>query len=108
MNGKLCLTKNIGKFLPVISKNISAGRRRITSLRKILPILCSLAFLSAHPLPAQTTSTEILGTVTDATGAAIPGATVTIVRVATGEKRETTTTDSGDNSFPLIEIGQYK
>jgi hypothetical protein len=58
-------------------------------------------------LKAQTTSTEILGTVSDPSGAVLPGATITITRVATGEKRETTTNDSGDYSFPLIEIGEY-
>ena len=37
----------------------------------------------------------------------IAGAKVTMFRVATGEKRETTTNASGDYSFPLIEIGEY-
>lgn len=64
-------------------------------------------WLAAGYAPAQTTSTEILGTVTDSSGAAIPGATVTMLRAATGEKRDTRTTASGDYSFPLIEIGEY-
>lgn len=63
--------------------------------------------LSGHCL-AQTTSTEILGTVTDSSGAVVPQAKVTLLRVATGETRETTSTSNGDYSFPLIEIGEYK
>jgi hypothetical protein len=59
------------------------------------------------PLAAQTTSTEVLGTVSDATGAIVPGAQVTLLRVATGEKRETVTDNAGNYSFPLIEIGDY-
>ncbi len=55
----------------------------------------------------QTTSTEILGTVTDATGAVVPGAKVTLLRSATGERRGTQTSSTGDYSFPLIEIGSY-
>jgi hypothetical protein len=58
-------------------------------------------------MAAQTTSTEVLGTVTDASGAVVPQAKVTLLRVSTGEKRETTTDNAGNYSFPLIEIGEY-
>jgi hypothetical protein len=56
-------------------------------MKKISVILCWLSFSLGCPvaLLAQTTSTEILGTVTDPSGAAVPGATVTILRVATGK-----------------------
>jgi hypothetical protein len=59
------------------------------------------------PVAGQTTSTEVLGTVTDSSGAVVPGAQVTLLRVATGEKRETTTDNTGNYSFPLVEIGDY-
>jgi carboxypeptidase family protein len=59
-------------------------------------------------LCAQTTSTEVLGTVTDASGAVVVGAQVTLFRVATGQRRETVTTATGDYSFPLIDIGEYR
>ncbi len=59
------------------------------------------------PLFAQTTSTEVLGTVTDPTGAVVSNAKVVLLRIATGQTRETLTTSSGDYSFPLIEIGEY-
>lgn len=58
-------------------------------------------------LVAQTTSTEVLGTVADATGAVVPNAAVTLLRTATGEKRQAVTDNSGNYSFPLIEIGNY-
>ncbi len=61
----------------------------------------------AAGLHAQTTSTEIVGTITDPSGASIAGAQVTLRRLATGQKRETVATLSGDYSFPLIEIGEY-
>jgi hypothetical protein len=61
----------------------------------------------AVPGFAQTTSTEVLGTVTDATGAVVPGAEVSLLRVATGERRQTKTDATGNYSFPLIEIGDY-
>src|SRR5205814_756256 len=41
------------------------------------------------------------------TGAVVPGARVTLLRIATNERRETVTNPSGGYSFPLIEIGEY-
>src|SRR5713226_288392 len=63
-------------------------------------------FCVAHAT-AQTTSTEVLGTVTDSSGAVIPAAKVTLLRVGTGERRYEATDSSGNYSFPLIEIGDY-
>lgn len=63
--------------------------------------------LCVAPSAAQTTSTEVLGTVTDPTGAVVPGAKVTLLRTQTGEKRLGETDASGNFSFPLIEIGDY-
>jgi Carboxypeptidase regulatory-like domain len=56
---------------------------------------------------AQTTSTTILGTVTDASGAVLPGATVTVINTKTGVKREDVTSSTGDFSFPLLDVGVY-
>src|SRR5260370_1902326 len=58
-------------------------------------------------LVAQTVSTEILGLVTDSSGAVIPAATVKITRLATGDVRTTTTNGSGNYVFPVLEIGEY-
>src|SRR5689334_13748738 len=50
----------------------------------------------------------ILGEVTDSTGAVVPGATVTIVNVATGATNHTTTTSSGDFTVPYLQPGTYQ
>jgi hypothetical protein len=63
--------------------------------------------LFAAVAAAQTTSTEVLGTVADPSGAIVPSARITLLRVATGEKRVTMTDSAGNYSFPLIEIGEY-
>src|SRR2546426_5104998 len=70
-----------------------------------LAFIC--AFLCAF-LRAQPVSTEILGLVTDPTGAVIPGATVTTKRSATGDVRTTTTNETGNYVFPLLDIGEYE
>jgi hypothetical protein len=69
--------------------------------------LTSLFAALARFVHPQTTSTEILGLVTDTSGAVAPGARVTITRLATGETRTALTDPSGEFSFPLIEIGEY-
>ena len=56
---------------------------------------------------AQTTSTEILGLVTDTSGGAVAGASVTITRVATQQVQRRDTNAAGEFSFPLVEIGEY-
>ncbi len=67
-----------------------------------------ILFFLATTLPAQTTSTEVVGSVTDPAGAVVPGAKVTLLRTATGQTRETVTTATGDYAFPLIETGEYR
>ncbi len=57
---------------------------------------------------AQTDSTQILGLLTDASGAVIAGATVTAKHVATGDVRSTTSNESGNYIFPLLSIGEYE
>jgi len=70
-------------------------------------VLYFLAGFCVVQATAQTTSTEVLGTVTDISGAVIPSAKVTLLRVGTGERRIEATDSGGNYSFPLIEIGDY-
>jgi len=56
---------------------------------------------------AQVTTADIVGRVTDATGALLPGATVTITNEGTGEVRSAPTNESGDYAFNLLPIGSY-
>src|SRR5215831_2400885 len=53
------------------------------------------------------TSTSIRGIVTDASGAVVPRATVTIRNTATNENRGTNTNDSGYYAFPSVIPGTY-
>jgi hypothetical protein len=56
---------------------------------------------------AQTASGQITGTVTDSTGAVVPGATVTVNGELTGLKREGPTSKDGNYVFPLLPVGVY-
>ncbi len=70
-------------------------------------VLVSSFLAMARVASAQTATAEILGLVTDASSAAVAGASVTITRGATGESRTAATNQVGEFSFPLIEIGTY-
>jgi hypothetical protein len=67
-----------------------------------------LALACAGALAAQTVSTQIVGLVFDTSGAVIPRATVTAKRVETGDVRSTTTNETGNYVFPLLDPGDYE
>jgi hypothetical protein len=56
---------------------------------------------------AQVTTADIIGRVTDASGAVLPGVTVTVENVGTRETRVSPTSASGDYAFNLLPIGRY-
>ena len=57
---------------------------------------------------AQVTTGTILGTVTDATGAAVPGAKVTVVDVEKGTAATRETEETGYYIFPFLVPGTYR
>jgi hypothetical protein len=64
--------------------------------------------LTCLPIFAQSYTGRILGTITDKTGAALSGATVTITDVARGNNRTLTTDASGAYVAPDLLPGAYK
>jgi Carboxypeptidase regulatory-like domain len=76
----------------------------------LLVLVLSVLILMLHPLEAfaqgETTS-AIVGQVSDASGAAVPGATVTIRNTETGLQRIAATDDSGRFNFPQLKPGTY-
>src|ERR1700689_2308376 len=63
--------------------------------------------LAAAPGRAETFRGTIQGTVTDSTGAALVGATVTVHNVDTGVDRITNTTTDGGYLMPELPVGTY-
>ncbi len=55
----------------------------------------------------QQTTSEVTGTVTDASGAVIPGATVKATNIATQQVRATTSNQSGNYDIPYLAPGDY-
>src|SRR5215831_17822468 len=63
--------------------------------------------LAAIGLSAQTFRGTILGSVTDASGAVVAGAKVTVKNTGTGLERSTETSADGSYSLPELPIGSY-
>ncbi|WP_263419524.1 TonB-dependent receptor [Terriglobus albidus] len=78
--------------------------RRIAYFAAFLLLFASFALLRAH---AQMVGGSISGTVTDASGAAVSGATVTVRNEETGTERHLTTDAQGRYSAPSVTIGRW-
>ncbi len=84
----------------------SASAWRAAAMR-ILLFLCLIGLVSAMAV-AQSTFGSILGTVHDASSAAIQGAQVTLTNVGTNAVRTETTDATGNYAFRNIDVGVYK
>ncbi|MBS1798956.1 MAG: TonB-dependent receptor [Acidobacteria bacterium] len=91
--------------------------RCISSLRSICAkqvvrhavygLIFSIAVIGGNSALAQNTTADVVGTVTDSTGAVIPGATVELTNVNTQEKRVITSGASGEYVFTLLKPSPY-
>src|SRR3984957_13681928 len=91
------------------SHNSSAFQGDFMRSRILSTMTLSVLFilLAAASLPAQTFRGPILGTVTDPSGAVLPGAKVTVKNLGTGLERTTETSADGSYSLPELPIGTY-
>src|SRR5262245_43051707 len=91
--------------MKVLMKSKRAGR-------SLLALLLGLVFALNVGTPAgraQSGPTGTLsGTVTDPTGAVIPGASVTVTHIATNVDRTTKTDSEGHWKIPVLPVGIYK
>jgi len=67
-----------------------------------------IAMLVATSALAQTPTGTILGSVKDAQGAVVPGATVTATNLGTQYSRNTVTDGAGEYALRLLPVGNYK
>ena len=75
-------------------------------VRFVLPIV--LVGFCRRPAAAQTVTGTMQGTVTDASGGVLPGATVSIRNLDTGASRsDRDATKSGFYSAPFLAVGSY-
>ncbi|HMX30531.1 MAG TPA: carboxypeptidase-like regulatory domain-containing protein, partial [Blastocatellia bacterium] len=74
----------------------------------ILLMLCTSLLICVGQAFGQGTTSRLTGTVVDATGAAVAGATVTLTNEGTNVAFTTQTSSSGAYTFDLIPAGIYQ
>ncbi len=82
----------------------------MSSKRVVVALSClfTLLWIGSPVAMGQSSSAgTITGTVTDSSGAAVPGAAVTLTDAATGGARSATTNDKGTYIFPYVNPGTY-
>ena len=67
-----------------------------------------LVLLSPSQLRAQLVTGDVLGTVTDSTGAVVPGAKVILTNTGTGIASTMTSNTTGEFMFSNVQIGTFK
>jgi hypothetical protein len=81
---------------------------RTKTLRHLAVICCLLCIaLLFPPTGAAQTTARIVGTVTDKTGAVVPGVSLTVVQTETGLKRQVHSNPNGVYVAPALEVGTY-
>src|ERR1700716_285843 len=71
-------------------------------------LIAFLLLLTPPAVHAQSYAGSVRGTVTDPSGAAVSGATVTLRDVGTNATSQMTTTEQGTFSFPIVNVGTYE
>src|SRR5919201_573693 len=69
--------------------------------------LLVLGLVAGPTVQAQVLYGSIVGHVKDPSGAAVPGATVTITHKETNQSREGITDEIGNYNFPTLQTGTY-
>jgi hypothetical protein len=95
----------IGSYIFLLQHN-GRGLTKESHVRSIAVSLVALLFTTSAL--AQTPTGTILGTVKDAQGAAVPGATVTATNLGTKYSRDTVTDGAGEYALRLLPIGSYE
>jgi hypothetical protein len=82
--------------------------RTVSLCRIVATFTMLIAVFASVPAAAQTSQSEIRGTVVDQSGGGLPGVTVTATHVDTGTVRTTVTSETGVFLMPALPVGLYR
>jgi hypothetical protein len=94
------------RFAPVEARGAQPAHARYS--RITLVALLSCLALSSRPATAQVLFGSVVGNVTDASGAAVPGAVVKITEAQTNESRSAVTNEAGNYTISTVPAGTYQ
>src|SRR5881628_323159 len=86
------------------SSNLTLNHRILVAGCILVLVTCILAGPAAI---AQVLYGSIVGHVLDPSGAAVPGATITITNKGTNQSRDTISDETGNYNFPTVQTGNY-
>ena len=84
------------------------GIRLFREVKRSVAALCLAVAVNGSMALAQTSTATVTGQVRDASGAAVPGARVSARNVQTNVEREAVTSENGDYTVPLLNVGEYQ
>ena len=90
-----------------ISSRLFFKRARMAGAGMFAAFIAVLLLSGGMPLHAQTVSGTVTGTITDTSGAAIPGVSITVTNANTEGIRKSTTNGAGIFSVPALPPGPY-
>ena len=77
-------------------------------LRCLAVLLCAIGLSTSRDLSAQVLKGQILGAITDQSGASVPGVKITLVETRTNFQRTAETNESGNFFFVNLDPGDYR
>jgi hypothetical protein len=81
---------------------------KVSRVALVVVLISAVLFLVPNLTYAQMAGTgQVVGTVMDSSGAAIAGATITLIDISTNDSRISTSNDVGHYAFPNIPPGKY-
>jgi outer membrane receptor protein involved in Fe transport len=86
---------------------LMTGRSKIRTIAPAVMAAAVLGFLALRSAKGQANTATFYGTVTDPSGAAVPGATVTLTERNTQAKITKNTGVTGDFAFTFVPVGVY-
>src|SRR5262245_61382474 len=75
---------------------------------KNLTIVLAILSLTIGPVYAQTVGATLQGTVSDTTGAVLPGAEIKVTNTSTGTTNDLVSDERGRFRVPLLQSGEYE
>src|SRR5438270_14087258 len=94
--------------LSIRKQGAVSGNHRIRRLILMLGLTGLLSPPYVRMLRAQSVTAILVGTVSDQTGAVVPGAAVSVTMVGTNAKRTVLTTENGDFTVAGLAPGAYR
>lgn len=80
----------------------------MTRISRLLALASLLAAGTASAVYGQAFTATLVGTVVDSDGGVLPGTTITVTNVETGQERTVVTNEEGRYNVPLLPPGQYR